>query len=302
MNNKKIICIVGPTASGKTALAVELAKKFGGEIISADSRQIFKKLNIGTNKDITEYGNIHYHLIDIVESADKYAVFDWVKSARKAVEEIFKKGKLPIVVGGTGLYVQSLVEGFELSQRSKVKGQKCNSKLKNYTRQELEKKSLGELGEIYERLGGETEGVDVKNPRRLIRAIEKAQEGIQATKTKPDFEILQIGITLPRPVLYEKIDKKVEEWFEAGIMEEVRGLLNSGVNPNWLKSIGLNYRLATQYLLAKNHSTIDELKQTIKFKTHAYARRQLTWFRHHGDVKWVKNYTQAEKSAKKFLG
>ena len=85
-------------------------------------------------------------------------------------------------------------------------------------------------------------------------------------------------------------------------MEEVRGLLNSGVNPNWLKSIGLNYRLATQYLLAKNHSTIDELKQTIKFKTHAYARRQLTWFRHHGDVKWVKNYTQAEKSAKKFLG
>lgn len=304
--NKKIICIVGPTASGKTAVGIKLAKKFNGEIISADSRQIFKKLDIGTNKDLDKYGKIKYYLIDICDPGEKFTVFDWLKNAKTAIEDIFSRGKPPIVVGGTGLYVEALCEGYDISGRPAKLGVvgpklKVKSEKKKYTGQELEKKSLKELQIIYRELEAGGRGLDTNNPRRLIRAIEKAQEGIKAGKNKPGFEILQIGISLPRSILYERIDKKVDEWLESGLVGEVGGLLKSGINLKWLKSIGLNYRLATEHILKKDPETLEELKQAIKFKTHALARRQLTWFRHHGNVKWVPSYKEAEKIAKCFL-
>jgi len=141
-NNKRIICVVGPTASGKTTLAVSLAKKFNGEIISADSRQVYKRLDIGTGKDLQEYGKIKYHLIDVTDPMADFTLFDWLIMANNTINEIISRGGLPIVVGGTGLYVQALVEGFTQTQGEKNKGKK-------YTRGELDEKNLEQLRKIY---------------------------------------------------------------------------------------------------------------------------------------------------------
>ncbi|MDH4358724.1 MAG: tRNA (adenosine(37)-N6)-dimethylallyltransferase MiaA [Candidatus Berkelbacteria bacterium] len=292
--NKKITCIVGPTASGKTAVGIKLAEKFNGEIISADSRQVFKKLDIGTGKDLGEYEKIKYHLIDICNPGKKFTVFDWLKNTKVAIDNIFSRGKSPIVVGGTGLYVEALCEGYDLNKKSKAKS-------KNYKRKELEKKTAKELIKICEKLRVNTEKLDINNPRRLIRAIEKAGEGISATKTKPDFQTLQIGINLPREKLYEKIDRRVNERFKLGMLEEVRDLLNCGVDPKWLLNLGLEYKIIGNHILNPDKQTFEQMSQELKYKIHAYARRQLTWFRHHGNVKWVPSYKEAEKIAKHFL-
>lgn len=260
MKKTKIICIVGATGSGKTSLAVFLAKRFNGEIISADSRQVYKGLDIGTNKDLLDYGQIKYHLIDIIEPGEKFTVFDWKNKAEQAIKDILSKGKLPIVAGGTGLYVQALVEGFQQqNQKSKVKSQNYKSNVKIFSREELDQKTLEELRGIYSNFQTLDSKIDINNPRRLIRAIEKAQEGIVETKLSPDFDTLQIGISLPRPLLYEKIDKNVEKWFECGFFKEVRGLIDSGVDTAWLKSIGLNYRLASEFII-NGDTNIENLK------------------------------------------
>lgn len=301
MEKTKIICVVGATASGKTALAIEMAKKFNGEIISADSRQIYRRLDIGTNKDLSDYGQIKYHLIDIVETGKKFTVFDWKDRAEKAIREITKRGKLPIIAGGTGLYIQSLIEGFcQQNQKLKTKNQNDNLKIKKYKRSDLDQKTLKELQEIYNKIKISETKIDLNNPRRVIRAIERAQEGSLATRETPNLEVLQIAIDLPRLYLYEKIDKNVEKWFESGFLEEVRGLIEAGVDLNWLKSIGLNYRLVSEFVTG-GEGDLEKLKQDIKYRTHALARRQLTWFRRFGDIKWVKNREEAKQLIEKFL-
>lgn len=334
----KIICIVGPTASGKTKLAVELAKSAqggpasgwnGSEIISADSRQVYKGLDIGTGKDLNEYGKVKYHLIDICEPEKKFTLFDWLKLARKKIKELHQKNILPIIAGGTGLYVQALVEGFQLApanfkvQNSTFKSisndkiSKCKSN--QYTRKALEKKSLQQLRKIYDRLLTTDNKLDLNNPHRLIRAIEKAQRGLEPTKSKPNFEILQIGITLPRAKLYEKIDRRVDERFaKEKMLEEVAGLLNRGVSIDWLTKLGLEYRIISTYLLdnfkfqspnfksisndkVKNMTEYKQMAQELKNKSHAYARRQLTWFGRFPEIKWVKNSRETELLVRNFL-
>ena len=201
---RKIICIIGPTASGKTGWGVSVARKFNGEIISADSRQVYRGLDIGTGKDLEDYSDVKYHLIDICEPGVYFTVFDWLERAREVIEDIFTRGKTPIIVGGTGLYVQALIEGFEL----KFESQK--SKVKRYRREELESKSLEELQKIIFKLKIVNSKLDMNNPHRIIRAIEKVQSGEIANKKKPDFQALQIAIDLPRDVLYDRIDQRVE--------------------------------------------------------------------------------------------
>ncbi|PIZ27750.1 hypothetical protein COY45_00780, partial [Candidatus Berkelbacteria bacterium CG_4_10_14_0_8_um_filter_42_34] len=222
--DKKLIAIIGPTASGKSDWGVEIAKKCNGEIVSADSRQVYRGLDIGTGKEgapsapnestkitkVQKYkitnkqqfnnltieqlrSNIRWidgvpqWLIDIIEPGTKFTMFDWLAAARKVVEDIFARGKIPIIVGGTGLYIQALTEGFEL-EKSKIQ----NPDVK-YSRKELEKKSLKQLQDIFCKLEIENCKIDINNPHRLIRAIERAQAGEVVAKKKPDFEVLQIA-------------------------------------------------------------------------------------------------------------
>jgi len=315
---KKIICIVGPTASGKTGLGVLLAKKFSGEIISADSRQVYRGLNVGTGKDRQEYGKIKCHLIDIVDPEEKFTLFDWLELARRIIDNIFSRGKTPIVVGGTGLYVQALIEGFKLSQKPKIKNQNGNLKCRIYKREELEKKSLRELQNIYLRFRTIDSRLDQNNPHRLIRAIERAQNKQTPTKIRPDFEVLQIGIFLPRQILYEKIGRRVDQRFEnEGMLEEMAGLLANGISPQWLKSLGLEYGIISNYInqkikinppaggqndkekiknlyqKVKNEEEFKKMKQELKYKIHAFARRQLTWFRRFPEIKWIETPEEA---------
>ncbi len=312
---KKIVCIVGPTASGKTALAVSLAKKYNGEIISADSRQVYRGLDIGTGKDLYEYGKIKYHLINIADPEDKFTLFDWLKLARKTIDDISARDKLPIVAGGTGLYVQALVEGFELDKKSNIKNQDDKAKSIKYERAQLEKMSAKKLCYIFSKFKIHNTTLDLNNPHRLIRAIEKAQEKQIPTRKKPDFDILQIGIDFPRKKLYETIDKRIDNRFvNEGMLQEVQGLIDSGINIDWLISLGLEYRIIGIYALSlkfglnnpkvnklikkwkyktENFSTFNNMSQTLKYKTHAYARRQLTWFRRFKQIEWISKPEEA---------
>jgi tRNA dimethylallyltransferase len=330
---KKIICIVGPTASGKTKLAVELAKKFGGEIISADSRQVYKGLDIGAGKDLSEYGKVPYHLIDICEPEEKFTLFNWLKEAREKIDALHSQNILPIVVGGTGLYTQALVEGFQLAPANfklqnpnfkSISNDKCpNFKTKIYTRKELEKKSLKQLREIYNRLPATDNKLDLNNPHRLIRAIEKAQTNILPTKKKPNFEALQIGIKMPREKLYERIDKRVDQRFEKeGMLEEVADLIDREVDINWLTKLGLEYRIVGIYVMSQrlglknlkikklienskfkidNFNSFESMATLLKYKSHAFSRRQLTWYRRFPAIVWVTSEKEAFAAVDNYL-
>jgi len=320
---RKVIAIVGPTASGKTRIAVQLAKDINGEIISADSRQVYRGLNIGTGKDLDEYNGVRYHLIDIVDPEEKMTLFDYLPLARAAIEDIFKRGKTPIIVGGTGLYVQGIVEGFKLEQ-SGVESRKSGEKHQALNREQLNDGAIKQLNSILLKISPENyEKVDHKNRHRLIRAIELAQEGLKPTKSKPDFEVLQLGIEVPRKELHERIDRRVDERFKQGMLEEVIGLLRSGVNADWLLGLGLEYKIITEYLtelriknyelwgekLQKKHdfkfiihdSEFQAMAQRLKFKIHQFARRQLTWFRRFPEIQRLSKYDDIKRFVNIFI-
>ncbi|MFH1855191.1 MAG: tRNA (adenosine(37)-N6)-dimethylallyltransferase MiaA [bacterium] len=348
---KRVVFILGSTGSGKTALAVKLAKKYKGEIISADSRQVYRQLDIGTGKDGVQLpkskvksqksklklktdklfqiksnaryiDNIPQYLIDIVKPEEKFTLFDWLEGAKLKLDDIFSRGKVPIVVGGTGLYAKALAEGFSMSEKLKVKSEKLNPKLKNFTRAELDAMTITQLQTVIQKTKINSKNLDMQNPRRLIRAIEKAQEGIVTIKIKPDFESLILAIDLEREELYKRIDKRVDDRFRIGMLEEVAGLLKSGVSADWLKSLGLEYKIISQFIInggsrlgpkgplrgsnnnlakAAAKNKFDEMVQELKWKSHAYARRQLTWLRKQKNVIWIKNFRQAEKLVDHFI-
>jgi len=325
-SKRKIIAIVGPTASGKTGIGVRLAKEFSGEIISADSRQVYRGLDIGTGKDLADFGEVKYHMIDIVDPEEKLTLFDYLPLARAAIEDIFSRGKLPIIVGGTGLYIQALAEGFQLEPISNseflISKQIPNpkSQISKITREQLEQSTISELNNILSKLDQEKwKNVDKKNAHRLIRAIELAQEGLRPIKIKPDFEVLQIGLDIPRAELFERIDRRVDERFEVGMLEEVAVLLEKGVDPEWLKSLGLEYKKITEYVLSNKYYVLGDgsekhdtkylshdtefqaMSQNLKWKIHQFARRQLTWFRRFPEVNWLTDYKEIKRFVEIFL-
>jgi tRNA dimethylallyltransferase len=318
---KKVIAIVGPTASGKTGVGVKLAKEFNGEIVSADSRQVYRGLDIGTGKDLAEYDGIRYHMIDIVDPMEKMTLFDYLPLARAAIQDILSRDKLPIIVGGTGLYVQGLVEGFELEQMTDDRRQTSV-----YSRKQLDNLTIEQLNNILSKIDPEkSQSVDKKNRHRLIRAIELSQEGLKPIKVKPDFEVLQIAIDLPRQELHDRIDRRVNERFEEGMLNEVVHLIKSGVSTDWLQALGLEYRVITEYLVnchfdslkgveksyVKDLSTIarddnrtcdfETMKQQLKFKIHQFARRQITWFKRFPEINWLSDYKDIKRFVKIFL-
>jgi tRNA dimethylallyltransferase len=305
MKNKKtskLIVILGPTASGKSELAIKLAKKFDGEIVSADSRQIYKEMDIATAKPITrefarinhEYARIvkgvpHY-LIDVVWPNQEFNVAIYKKMAIKAIKDIQKRGEIPFLVGGTGLYIKAIVDNIEFP---KVPAQKR-------LREKLEKKTVKELFEIYKELDHlGARFIEKKNKRRLIRAIEvckvtKKPFWQQRERGKLLFDTLQIGIKLPKNKLKKRVETRVEKMFKMGLEKEVKKLIKKhSWNLPPLQTIG--------YQEWKDFFDKKEVKNRIILHTIQFAKRQMTWFKRNKQIKWIKNTKEAEKLIKEFI-
>ncbi|MEL7599303.1 MAG: tRNA (adenosine(37)-N6)-dimethylallyltransferase MiaA [Proteiniphilum sp.] len=270
----KLITIVGPTASGKTAFAVRLAHELGGEIIGADSRQIYRGMNIGTGKDLSEYrvkgASIPFHLIDIRNAGDKYTLFDYQHDFHTALQEILSRNKRPILCGGTGLYIESVLKGYHLPDVP------ANAAL----RESLEGKSLEELTEIlrsYRHLHNTT---DTDTAKRAIRAIEiahyQAQEQVLATGF-PSLESVVLGVHINRELRRAKITARLKARLQEGMIDEVKSLLNSGVASDDLIYYGLEYKYVTLHVLGA--ISYEEMYRRLEIAIHQFAKRQMTWFR-----------------------
>lgn len=271
---KQMITVLGPTASGKTALAVQLAYRLNGEIISADSRQVYRRMDIGTGKDLSEYTvngrPIPYHLIDIREPGDKYTLFDYQHDFHRAYGDILACEKQPILCGGTGLYIESVLKGYDLPDVPR------DPEL----RTALEQKSLDELSELLSSYRPLHNTTDTRNKRRVIRAIEievyKSQQG-NATTTFPAIESVIIGLTIDRAMRRANITTRLKARLQEGMIEEVEQLLESGVAPDDLIYYGLEYKFVTQHLIGQlSH---EEMFRKLEIAIHQFAKRQMTWFR-----------------------
>ena len=274
MSDIDLIAIIGPTASGKTSLATALAYDLDSEIISGDSRQVYRGMDIGTGKDLEDYvvegRQIPYHLIDIVEPGYKYNVFEYQRDFLKAYEDICRRGKLPILCGGTGMYVESVLKGYRLLPVPE------NPAL----RERLSGKSLDELTAIlstYKKLHNST---DVDTVKRAVRAIE-IEEYYRQTPVQerefPHLKSLIIGVSIDRDLRRKKISERLRERLDAGMVEEVRGLLNRGIAPEDLIYYGLEYKYLTLYVTGQ--MTHAEMVHDLEIAIHQFAKRQMTWFR-----------------------
>lgn len=274
MNNYELITIIGPTASGKTAFAAALAARLDTEIISGDSRQVYRSMDIGTGKDLADYmvdgKQIPYHLIDICNPGDKYNVFEYQHDFHKAFEEIRKKGKLPILCGGTGMYIESVLKGFKLLDVPQ------NPAL----RESLKGKSLVELEQIlasYKVLHNKT---DVDSAQRAIRAIEIEEFYKTEAPDKREYapiNSLIIGVDIDRELRREKISRRLRARLDEGMVDEVRAILATGVKPEDLIYYGLEYKFLTLYIIGQ--LTYDEMVSQLEIAIHQFAKRQMTWFR-----------------------
>lgn len=302
----KAVVVVGPTAAGKTKLGVMLARKFNGEIVSADSRQVYKYLDICTGKDKEEYivgtgrrpvpTKIPYHLIDILEPAKEITVANFQKKAFSAMKDILKRNKLPVVVGGSPFYVYAVTEGWQFPKLEQ------DEKL----REKLNRLSLRELQNILRKIDPAAfERIDQNNPRRLIRAIEIcAASGQDFEKAKPvsrpRYDFLYLGIKFPNEKLKERIKKRLKERLNQGMVEEVESTVaNRLASYADLERLGLEARLTAYYLQKKINKA--QLEELLLKNIYHFAKRQMTWFRKDRRINWVKNVNEAEEKAREFL-
>ena len=270
-----MITILGPTASGKTPLAAALAREVGGEIISADSRQVYRRMDIGTGKDLEDYGGVRYHLIDIAEPGTKYNLFQYQQDFFEAYNNIIGVGRQPILCGGTGLYIEAVLKGYQLSPVPQ------NPEL----RQRLEGKSLEELTQMLVELKAQNGSnmhnkTDVDSCQRAIRAIEIEEYNLHtptARREMPPIPSLIIGVDIDREERRRKITNRLKARLEGGMVEEVRGLLDEGILADDLIYYGLEYKYVTEYVLGR--TTYDEMFQRLEIAIHQFAKRQMTWFR-----------------------
>lgn len=272
---KRLITILGPTASGKTTLAVALAKRLGGEILSADSRQIYRQMDLGTGKDLSEYDGVPYHLIDICEPGTKYNLFQYQQDFFDAYTDINARGVQPILCGGTGLYIEAVLKGYHLSPVPQ------NDAL----RQELEGKSLEELTQMLVALkekNGTTmhNRTDVDTAQRAIRAIEIEQ--YNALHPLPERELPAVesrifGVNIDRELRREKITTRLRQRLDNGMLDEIRQLLNQGIAAEDLIYYGLEYKYLTLHIIGK--LSFDEMFRQLEIAIHQFAKRQMTWFR-----------------------
>lgn len=274
-----MITILGPTACGKTQLAVALADQTSGEIISADSRQVYKGMDIGTGKDLEDYQiggrKIPYHLIDIAEAGTKYNLFRYEKDFQGAYKDIVSRGKTPILCGGTGLYIEAVLKGYALSPVPQ------NEEL----RSGLSQKSLKELAEILVELKTKTGGnmhnrSDVDTRNRAIRAIEIEKHNLThpaANRKMPSYDSLIVGINIDRDTRRRRISERLKYRLEHGLPDEIRNLLAKGIDKEDLVYYGLEYKFVTEYVTGG--LTYDEMFHFLEIAIHQFAKRQMTWFR-----------------------
>ncbi|EFQ59928.1 tRNA (adenosine(37)-N6)-dimethylallyltransferase MiaA [Streptococcus vestibularis] len=269
----KLIVVAGPTAVGKTALGIELAQRFNGEIISGDSQQVYRQLNIGTAKATPqEQAAAVHHLIDVRDVDESYSAYDFVTEAQIAITDIVNRGKLPIIVGGTGLYLQSLLEGYHLG------GQVDQEQVLAY-RSELEQLSDLELFEQIDNLGIEIKEI---NRRRSIRALELHRFSDNPENTETTFDPFIIGLDDERSLIYERINTRVDKMVELGLLEEAKWLYDN--YPEVQSARGIGYKELFPYF--SGEQTLDEALEKLKQNTRRFAKRQLTWFRNRMRVKF----------------
>lgn len=273
----KVIAVVGTNASGKSALGVELAKRYKAEIISADSRQVFRGLDLGSGK-ITpdEMQGVPHHMIDVREPGEFFSMADFQRLSYQYIEEIRGRGRLPMIVGGTGLYVDSVLDGYLLSDKEPDLAYRA----------ELEKLTTPQLYEMLMALRPDVQ-VERNNRNRVMRMIERIHDGDDAVPGKaPRYRSLRLGVSWPREVLNRRIDERLERRLKQGMIEEVQGLMERGASKEFLLGLGLEYRFITQYLIGEipdQRQMLDLLATAIK----QFAKRQMTWFRRHRDIVWL---------------
>jgi tRNA dimethylallyltransferase len=320
LEKPKIVVVVGPTASGKSDLAVAIAKKFNGEVVSADSRQVYRGMDIGTGKvpisyepcslrgESTKrklrgtqhwggvaayYKGIPHHLLDVASPRRTFTVHQYVLFARKAIAGIVRRGKLPIVCGGTGFYVRALVDGLAIPEVPP------NTKL----RARLEKKSAGALFSLLnEKDPARASAIDPRNKRRIIRALEivHALGKVPNIRMQPPYEPLFIGIRKPPQELRSRIHSRLLDRLDAGMVDEVKTLHDkTGVSWKRLEALGLEYRYIAKYLQQK--LSYDEMVRQLELAIWHYAKRQMTWFKKDERIHWIENEQEALRLAKDFL-
>ena len=271
----RVIVILGPTATGKTVRAVNLCRELNGEVISADSRQVYRGMDIGTGKDLEEYGEIPYHLIDICEAGEKYNLHRYISDFHKALSKVRDNGRFPIVCGGTGMYLENAISGIRLPEVPQ------NPKL----RDSLENRSLSELSDIlmtYKTLHNTT---DIDTAKRAVRAIEiceyyknhPEEAGKADRKNIKPIKSLLIGIDIPRDIRRERISRRLRDRLNNGMIEEGRRLLAQGLSYEDLIYYGLEYKFMAEYLMGK--TSYENMTANLEIAIHQFAKRQMTWFR-----------------------
>lgn len=293
----KLIVILGPTASGKTSLSIKLAKKFNGEIVSADSRQIYRGMDVGTAKPLDLKGIPHW-MLDIKNPNQPYSVGEYKKEAVGAIRQILKRNKLPILVGGTGLYIKAITDNLNIPEI------KADVALRKKIEKEIQKYGLDFVFKKLLKLDPEAAYIiDPKNPRRVIRALEitlltKKPFSQQRKSGSPLFDVLEIGISMPKEKLQKIIGSRIERMLEDGLVQEVKNLVKKyGSKQQAFDAI--DYREIIEHLSKK--ITLEGTVEKMRNNTWHYAKRQMTWFKADKKVHWIKDYKEAEKLIKNFV-
>lgn len=269
----KLLVITGPTASGKTSRAVDVARRLDGEIISADSRQIYRGMDLGTGKDLADYGSVPYHLIDIAPAGYRYNLYEYLRDFATAHDSIVSRGRQPVVCGGTGLYIESVLKGLKLPEVPANPDLRCS----------LEGKTLIELTDMLSAMKTLHNTTDVDSCKRAIRAIEIAEyyaehpDAALAAEPHPLTNALTVGIDIPREARRRLISERLDRRLDEGMVDEVRRLIDGGISPENLVYYGLEYKFLTLYVIGE--LGYDEMRRQLEIAIHQFAKRQMTWFR-----------------------
>ena len=275
--DNRVICVVGPTATGKTKMGVALAKRFGGEVVSVDSMQIYRGMTIGTAAPTAEeMDGVRHHMVAIADPAESWSVARFTEQADLCIGDILRRGGRPVLVGGTGLYVDSVADGYELSNRMPDLAYRA----------ELEKRTTEELYAMLVKAVPDVE-VERRNRNRVMRLLEKLHDGDDIVPGRnPRYETLRLGVTWDRDTLRRRIDQRLDRRLNEGMVEEVRGLLDRGVSEEFLLKLGLEYRFITQYLTGRI-ATLEEMRDLLSTAIKQFAKRQMTWFRRDQTIHWL---------------